>query len=185
MKQLLLNIVLFVLICGIQYGCAKKRDKFPECCPFNINICAKNNNDSIKESEERLFPGLFVNRSFLERQNKSVAIVADRNIIHNITIPADIEGQSRTQRATQCTCCETVFSYTAITTVTYEGEDYAVVQYDDNYQIVTEGHCKVSQCSNHNCVTMSRLVWMLIKIDCSWDPDVRFVPVVIPSHCEC
>ncbi|XP_033750687.1 uncharacterized protein LOC117334937 [Pecten maximus] len=184
MKLLLISIVMFILVGGS--SCVKP-SKYPRCCPFNIDIC-KNNTNSDKDKEERIFPGLFVNKTFLEKNNKSVGTIMKR-MKFNITV-AEEEGQpvNRIKRETRCNCCETEFFYSAIMSVYYEGKEHDVVQYEDigSYQILTEGDCQISECSSsYTCQTMYKLVWMLIKIECSWSPAMKFVPVLSPSHCEC
>ncbi|OWF43104.1 uncharacterized protein LOC110460201 [Mizuhopecten yessoensis] len=177
-------IVISLVALGVS---AVKPNKYPKCCPFGIDMCKIASNT---KQEQNIFPGLFVNESFLQLSTKQVGTVKTRKTFDNITIDQN-ESQgtnTRRKRDTGCNCCQTQFHFSAILTVEYEGTTHDVVQYDDigSYQVITEGGCVNTVCSpNYHCQTMYKLIWMLIKIDCDWLPKMEFVPVSVPSHCEC
>ncbi|XP_060063747.1 uncharacterized protein LOC132544196 [Ylistrum balloti] len=183
----LLSIVLSALVVGVN---GDKKNKYPECCPFGIDACKTNSGSGNAKERAKLFPGLFVNVTFLELHNKSVANITNLKTFHNIDIAGNNmqRNTKRRKRATGCHCCQTEFVYIAATEVEYEGEIHDVVQYEDigSYQFTTQGICQNAACSpNYTCQLMYRLEWILIKIDCPWEPDMMFVPVNVPSHCEC
>ncbi|XP_045216693.1 uncharacterized protein LOC123566550 [Mercenaria mercenaria] len=84
-------------------------------------------------------------------------------------------------------CCSTDYRYEIFNTTTVNAQKFKVVHFNKAFQFVPTGRCRVnSTCSGGECLQMYRHHWMLV-----WDerlstwPPVTFLPVEVPSHCQC
>lgn len=84
-------------------------------------------------------------------------------------------------------CCSTDYRYEIFNTTTVNAQEFKVVHFDKAFQFVPTGRCRSnSTCSRGECLQMYRHHWMLV-----WDerlstwPPVTFLPVEVPSHCQC
>ncbi|XP_041365476.1 uncharacterized protein LOC121380628 isoform X2 [Gigantopelta aegis] len=85
-------------------------------------------------------------------------------------------------------CCETEYGHWAPNRTNYNSKRYTVVHLRHMYQFVPVGRCKkLTTCLQGQCVQILRAHWVLVYDDKknSLGPPVTFVPIKIPSHCEC
>lgn len=96
----------------------------------------------------------------------------------------NLNGKPETQ-----SCCGTNYAYEILNKTKENGRELRVVHFDHQYQFVPVGRCESKtpgQCGRGSCLQMYRHYWMLVwDDDLSHFPPVKFIPVEIPSHCEC
>lgn len=87
----------------------------------------------------------------------------------------------------QPSCCNTEYAFEIYNKTNYNHRNLTVVHFQNAYQFVPTGVCpKNTKCGIGKCIQRYRHHWLLV-----WDeslqhyPPVTFLPVEIPSHCEC
>ncbi|XP_071096256.1 uncharacterized protein [Haliotis cracherodii] len=85
-------------------------------------------------------------------------------------------------------CCETEFGHWAPNNTEFGGRKYTVVHLKQEYQFIPVGRCqRGTTCQQGECVQILRAHWILVYNNTKplTSAPVSFVPIKIPSHCEC
>ncbi|XP_062578547.1 uncharacterized protein LOC134240479 [Saccostrea cucullata] len=84
-------------------------------------------------------------------------------------------------------CCNTEYAFEIFNKTDFNKRILKVVHFQNAYQFVPTGICPPkTKCGQGDCIQRYRHHWLLV-----WDdtlqhyPPVTFIPVEIPSHCEC
>ncbi|KAL4227271.1 hypothetical protein ACF0H5_012717 [Mactra antiquata] len=141
--------------------------------------------ESVREVVMNSYRGLFVGRDDLTnlpvvKLHKNPGESSITSYVAN-TLP-------NIERAINSRCCSTDYRYEIFNVTTVSTKEYKVVHFDKAFQFVPTGRCRAnSTCSRGGeCIQMYRHHWMLV-----WDerlstwPPVTFLPVEVPSHCQC
>ncbi|KAK3097374.1 hypothetical protein FSP39_009102 [Pinctada imbricata] len=131
-----------------------------------------------------MYRGLFVTRRGL-RHLPVIKPEGERSHGHN---QRTYVGRTVPQMdAKQKSCCNTDYAYEVVNSTVVQNRKLRVVHFDRAFQFAPTGRCPdKASCGFGSCLQMYRHHWMLV-----WDesmpvfPPVRFVPVELPSHCEC
>ncbi|XP_061174436.1 uncharacterized protein LOC133183502 [Saccostrea echinata] len=155
--------------------------------PFQrMCLCNRLNPRVLSRAVLEMYPGLFNTQRSL-RFMPVVKPVGEHSHSHGTgsyvgNTVTNLNGESKS-------CCPTNYAFEILNKTKENGNQLRVVHFDHQYQFVPVGRCvsnSAGKCGWGSCVQMYRHYWMLVwDDDLTHFPPVRFIPVEIPSHCEC
>ncbi|KAK3098818.1 hypothetical protein FSP39_023364 [Pinctada imbricata] len=144
--------------------------------------CARSmNRQFIREFIMQTYRGLFLSPNSLGRLP---VIKPEGAGTHTGTYVGNILPSAVAQEQS---CCGTQYAFEVFNFTVSQQKQLKVVHFDKAFQFVPTGRCPTNKtCGEGKCIQMYRHHWLLV-----WDerlplhPPVTFVPVEVPSHCDC
>ncbi|XP_021342866.1 uncharacterized protein LOC110443157 [Mizuhopecten yessoensis] len=140
---------------------------------------------SFRDSVLSMYRGLFMN----PRDLRQLPVIKPEGVRgHGLNSYVDgIRPRPGPVPNSKNSCCFTDYAYEVFNTTVSSSFQLNVVHFKNAFQFVPTGRCASNvSCGVGQCLQMYRHHWMLV-----WDdnlphyPPVTFLPVEVPSHCEC